>query len=159
MIWILRSGDSGARTARKSVRPGSVSQGRPPSKLVGLGGFEPPTRSLGNCCSIHLSYSPTSEVIVARGFGVSALGRHRHSLQVLNFLLNVSLAATSKCSSRVQHCCDARWPGWFCGPRPTRAGSLRGHVGVSASRATRAAKCRVRNNRYGTGRRVEVLNS
>ena len=28
--------------------------------LVGLGGFEPPTSSLGNCCSIHLSYSPTS---------------------------------------------------------------------------------------------------
>ena len=28
-------------------------------KMVGLGGFEPPTRSLGNCCSIHLSYSPT----------------------------------------------------------------------------------------------------
>jgi hypothetical protein len=27
--------------------------------LVGLGGVEPPTRSLGNCCSIHLSYSPT----------------------------------------------------------------------------------------------------
>ena len=27
--------------------------------LVGLGGFEPPTSSLGNCCSIHLSYSPT----------------------------------------------------------------------------------------------------
>src|SRR5215471_15723271 len=70
-----------------------MSPGRP-AKLVGLGGFEPPTRSLGNCCSIHLSYSPTSQVIVARGFGVSALGRHRHSLQVLNFLLNVSLAAT-----------------------------------------------------------------
>ena len=29
-----------------------------PSRMVGLGGFEPPTRSLGNCCSIHLSYSP-----------------------------------------------------------------------------------------------------
>gem|GEM_PF-4216470 len=28
--------------------------------LVGLGGVEPPTRSLGNCCSIHLSYSPTN---------------------------------------------------------------------------------------------------
>ena len=29
------------------------------NSLVGLGGVEPPTRSLGNCCSIHLSYSPT----------------------------------------------------------------------------------------------------
>ena len=28
--------------------------------MVGLGGFEPPTRSLGNCCSIHLSYSPSA---------------------------------------------------------------------------------------------------
>ncbi len=26
--------------------------------LVGLGRVELPTRSLGNCCSIHLSYSP-----------------------------------------------------------------------------------------------------
>ena len=26
--------------------------------MVGLGRFELPTRSLGNCCSIHLSYSP-----------------------------------------------------------------------------------------------------
>src|SRR5215472_4748106 len=32
--------------------------GRTLLKMVGLGGFEPPTRSLGNCCSIHLSYSP-----------------------------------------------------------------------------------------------------
>ena len=27
--------------------------------MVGLGRVELPTRSLGNCCSIHLSYSPT----------------------------------------------------------------------------------------------------
>ncbi len=26
--------------------------------MVGLGRVELPTRSLGNCCSIHLSYSP-----------------------------------------------------------------------------------------------------
>ena len=29
-------------------------------QLVGLGRVELPTRSLGNCCSIHLSYSPVS---------------------------------------------------------------------------------------------------
>jgi hypothetical protein len=29
------------------------------TEMVGLGGFEPPTSSLGNCCSIHLSYSPS----------------------------------------------------------------------------------------------------
>lgn len=29
------------------------------SKMVGLGRVELPTRSLGNCCSIHLSYSPS----------------------------------------------------------------------------------------------------
>jgi hypothetical protein len=29
-------------------------------RLVGLGRVELPTRSLGNCCSIHLSYSPTT---------------------------------------------------------------------------------------------------
>ena len=28
--------------------------------MVGLGRVELPTRSLGNCCSIHLSYSPDS---------------------------------------------------------------------------------------------------
>ena len=28
--------------------------------MVGLGRVELPTRSLGNCCSIHLSYSPTT---------------------------------------------------------------------------------------------------
>ncbi len=27
--------------------------------VAGLGGLEPPTLSLGNSCSIHLSYSPT----------------------------------------------------------------------------------------------------
>ena len=27
-------------------------------RVVGLGRVELPTRSLGNCCSIHLSYSP-----------------------------------------------------------------------------------------------------
>ena len=27
-------------------------------RMVGLGRVELPTRSLGNCCSIHLSYSP-----------------------------------------------------------------------------------------------------
>src|SRR5437867_554782 len=26
--------------------------------LVGVGGLEPPTKSLGNSCSIHLSYTP-----------------------------------------------------------------------------------------------------
>src|SRR5262252_1071272 len=118
-----------------------MSPGRP-AKLVGLGGFEPPTRSLGNCCSIHLSYSPTSEVIVARGFGVSALGRHRHSLQ--------GVVASSEFLAQRVHCghlqmfiasptlCDARWPGWFCGPRPTRAGF------VARPRRNGAAKCRVR---------------
>ena len=30
----------------------------PVEKMVGLGRVELPTRSLGNCCSIHLSYSP-----------------------------------------------------------------------------------------------------
>jgi hypothetical protein len=28
--------------------------------MVGLGRVELPTRSLGNCCSIHLSYSPAT---------------------------------------------------------------------------------------------------
>jgi hypothetical protein len=30
-----------------------------PGKLVTPGRFELPTRSLGNCCSIHLSYGAT----------------------------------------------------------------------------------------------------
>ena len=30
-----------------------------PGALVGPGGLEPPTNSLGNCCSIHLSYGPS----------------------------------------------------------------------------------------------------
>ena len=31
---------------------------------MGLGGVEPPTRSLGNCCSIHLSYSPSVFIVL-----------------------------------------------------------------------------------------------
>ena len=34
---------------------------------MGLGGFEPPTRSLGNCCSIHLSYSPHTSIVIRPG--------------------------------------------------------------------------------------------
>jgi hypothetical protein len=32
--------------------------------MVGLGRVELPTRSLGNCCSIHLSYRPTRESLI-----------------------------------------------------------------------------------------------
>ncbi len=32
------------------------------SNMVGLGRVELPTRSLGNCCSIRLSYSPGSSI-------------------------------------------------------------------------------------------------
>src|SRR5690242_9719392 len=38
--------------------------GPDPLKLVGLGRFELPTRSLGNCCSIHLSYSPHGTIVI-----------------------------------------------------------------------------------------------
>jgi hypothetical protein len=34
-------------------------------ELVGLGRVELPTRSLGNCCSIHLSYSPIVGMIIS----------------------------------------------------------------------------------------------
>src|SRR2546426_10883650 len=35
----------------------------PIGEMEGLGGFEPPTPSLGNSCSIHLSYSPRISII------------------------------------------------------------------------------------------------
>lgn len=31
---------------------------------MGLGGLEPPARSLGNCCSIRLSYSPICKKVL-----------------------------------------------------------------------------------------------
>jgi hypothetical protein len=35
--------------------------------MVGLGRLELPTRSLGNCCSIHLSYSPAEVSLAQEG--------------------------------------------------------------------------------------------
>lgn len=35
--------------------------------MAGLEGLEPPTKGLGNLCSIHLSYSPVAEGILRSG--------------------------------------------------------------------------------------------
>ena len=42
---------------------------------MGLGRVELPTRSLGNCCSIHLSYSPSRVVSPAQVEYVNTTGR------------------------------------------------------------------------------------
>jgi hypothetical protein len=41
--------------------------------MVGLGRVELPTRSLGNCCSIHLSYRPRD----GRLFDFISIGKNR----------------------------------------------------------------------------------
>ena len=48
--------------------------------MVGLGRVELPTRSLGNCCSIHLSYSPDGSII-SQGRRRDASARLRISSQ------------------------------------------------------------------------------
>ena len=40
--------------------------------MVGLGRVELPTRSLGNCCSIHLSYSPATNLESLTGLSLPA---------------------------------------------------------------------------------------
>ena len=42
--------------------------------MVGLGRVELPTRSLGNCCSIHLSYSPAGIDYHSGGGGIAHAG-------------------------------------------------------------------------------------
>jgi hypothetical protein len=45
--------------------------------MVGLGRVELPTRSLGNCCSIHLSYSPAELWVDFISEGVNCGGESR----------------------------------------------------------------------------------
>ena len=49
----FRQGTDGQKYREKAIRTGEN------TGVVGLGRVELPTRSLGNCCSIHLSYSPS----------------------------------------------------------------------------------------------------
>jgi hypothetical protein len=68
---ILRSGDPGARTTRKPVRPKGVTyvsgtfcnlclRAGPREEMVGARGFEPPTPWSRTRCSTRLSHAPTA---------------------------------------------------------------------------------------------------
>ena len=60
--------------------------------MVGLGRVELPTRSLGNCCSIRLSYSPTSndsiKSLLALGHFLKDAGGHFFHFDPVNRQLN-----------------------------------------------------------------------
>jgi hypothetical protein len=69
--------------ARGGGSDGEASHAR--EKMVGLGRVELPTRSLGNCCSIHLSYRPERDALIlypkseiATKFSVGRCGACRH---------------------------------------------------------------------------------
>src|SRR5579859_2198993 len=77
--------------------------------LVGLGGFEPPTSSLGNCCSIHLSYSPVPQhcnTFCARrgatGFGDCAADSKYCSARAVEQGLGEGWALLCRCADSLQ---------------------------------------------------------
>ena len=52
--------------------------------MVGLGRVELPTRSLGNCCSIHLSYSPTQPILPKKNAGTDLAPASVHPLDLIS---------------------------------------------------------------------------